>query len=221
MHIQVAGETLILLPERAAFWVGARALLIADAHFGKAAAFRARGVPVPSGTTMFNLDMLTQLAARHTAQELIFLGDFLHARESKAPATLAALHAFRDRHPALQLTLVRGNHDDRAGDPPASLRIQVVNEPLLRGPFALCHTPQQVAAAYVLAGHIHPSVRITSGTEGARLPCFWFGECSAVLPAFGAFTGTYRVLPQQHDRVFAVASDTVLHVPTHLLATAA
>lgn len=221
MHIEVAGETLLLLPQRAAYWPAARALLFADAHFGKAAAFRAKGVPVPRGTTAANLATLARLVHTHGVREVIFLGDFLHARAAKAPATLAALHEFRTQHPALAITLVRGNHDDHAGDPPPELQFDVVNEPLLRGPFALCHVPQQVHGTYALAGHIHPSVRIASGAEGARLPCYWFGEHTGVLPAFGAFTGTYRVSPQPHDRVFAVADDTVLQVPTHLLATAA
>ena len=39
------------------------------------------------------------------------------------------------------MTLIRGNHDKRAGDPPASLNIRVVPEPLLLGPFALQHEP--------------------------------------------------------------------------------
>jgi metallophosphoesterase superfamily enzyme len=39
--------------------------------------------------------------------------------------------------------LVRGNHDSRAGDPPASLGIRVVDEPFAVGPFAACHHPQR------------------------------------------------------------------------------
>jgi DNA ligase-associated metallophosphoesterase len=221
MHIEVAGELLQLLPQRAAVWPAARTLLIADAHFGKAAAFRAKGVPVPRGTTAANLATLAQLVHAYGARELIFLGDFLHARAARADATLAALREFRAQHPALAMTLVRGNHDDHAGDPPLELRIDVVNEPLLRGPFALCHVPQQVPGSYALAGHIHPCVWISSGMDGARLPCYWFGEHTGVLPAFGAFTGAYRVSPQPHDRIFAVAEDTVLQVPAHLLVTAA
>ncbi|CAN5366364.1 hypothetical protein BH10PSE17_BH10PSE17_35830 [soil metagenome] len=49
--VEQAGERLELLPERAIWWPGERTLLIADVHFGKGAAFRALGVPVPRGTT--------------------------------------------------------------------------------------------------------------------------------------------------------------------------
>lgn len=49
--IQCAGEAVWLLPERALWWPAQRMLMVADAHFGKAATFRARGVPVPAGST--------------------------------------------------------------------------------------------------------------------------------------------------------------------------
>ncbi len=35
--VDIAGERLVLLPERAAFWERASTLLVADAHWGKAA----------------------------------------------------------------------------------------------------------------------------------------------------------------------------------------
>ena len=51
MDIELAGATLRLLPGRAAFLPAERALLVADAHLGKAHSFRRQGVPVPAGTT--------------------------------------------------------------------------------------------------------------------------------------------------------------------------
>lgn len=218
MQIQCAGETLVLLSARALLWPRLHCLLVADAHVGKAAAFRAKGVPVPRGTTAANLALLSKLIAAHTVREIVFLGDFLHAAQSKTPSVLAALQNFRAQHRHLTITLVRGNHDSHAGDPPASLDMQVVNEPLLRAPFALCHVPQQVSGHYAWAGHLHPAVRIATRSEGARLPCFWLGEHCGVLPAFGEFTGAYTITPQAQDRVYAVAGEQVLHVPVHVLA---
>jgi uncharacterized protein len=217
MQIQIAGQNLQLLPQRAVLLCDSHTLLVADAHFGKAAAFRARGVPVPRGTTAENLSLLTSLIAQHAVRELVFLGDFLHARESHAQATLDALLHWRKQHEALPMTLVRGNHDDRAGDPPDVLRFAVVNEPYTRGGFALCHHPQPHAAAYTLAGHLHPSVRLASGIDGARLPCFWFGASVGVLPAFGSFTGTHPIQPATGDRVIALADDRLIEMPVHLL----
>ena len=189
-------------------------LLVADAHFGKAATFRARGVPVPRGTTADNLARLDILIDLHDATSIVFLGDFFHAKEAKARDTLAALTAWRGRRAAIAMTLVRGNHDTRAGDPPASLGIDVVDESWTVGPFSMRHHPTPCDRGYVLAGHLHPGYRIGSRAgDGMRLPCFWFGAEDdsrvGVLPAFGDFTGTWMVDAQPNDRVFVVSPDAV------------
>ena len=51
LNVHVAGEDLLLLPEKAVYWPAEQMLIVADIHFGKAASFRALGVPVPRGTT--------------------------------------------------------------------------------------------------------------------------------------------------------------------------
>jgi len=212
--ILAGGRPLTLLPEKAAFIAASRTLLVADAHIGKAVSFRALGVPVPRGTTTETLAALSALVGRTGARRVVFLGDFLHSARAHAPATLAAVAAWRARHAALDLVLVRGNHDNRAGDPPAALGIRVVDEPLLDDGFALCHHPRPIAGRYVLAGHLHPCVSVgVRSWDHLRLPCFWFGDAVAVLPAFGAFTGMHAVRPAAEDRLYAVADNIVAAMP--------
>ncbi|WP_066331751.1 ligase-associated DNA damage response endonuclease PdeM [Azohydromonas lata] len=210
--VERGGERLRLLAERALWWPAQQALLVADAHFGKAASFRRLGVPVPQGTTGHNLDVLTRLAARHGARRLLVLGDFLHSVHAHAVETLSALSAWREAHAALDITLVRGNHDDRAGDPPPSLGITVVDEPLRLDGLALCHHPRPVSGAYALAGHLHPCITVGRGFERLRLPCFHFTAEVGVLPAFGAFTGMHPVRVARGDEVYAVAGEVVRRV---------
>lgn len=222
LRIRVAQADVILHPSGAALLSADQTLLIADAHFGKAVSFRKLGVPVPSGTTTETLDDLSRVIADTKARKVVFLGDFLHSRRSHAAGTLGALARWRAEHAQLQLTLVRGNHDDRAGDPPPSLDIMVVDEPLMQGTFALCHHPQAIAGAYVLAGHWHPCISVSGRAfERLRLPCFWFGDdtgaapqhATGVLPAFGSFTGMHRIEPRAGDRIFPVADDVVRAIP--------
>ena len=213
MHITLADETLILLPQRALYWPAQRLLAIADIHFGKAASFRALGVPVPAGTTTQNLDALDALLDLHPVEHILFLGDFLHAKAAHASATLGAIRQWRDRHAALRLTLVRGNHDDRAGDPPADLRIAVVDEPHVIGPFAFCHHPQDSAHGHVVAGHVHPVHRLATVGDAARLPCFVIGQRRSILPSFGAFTGGHAITAEIGERLFVAADDRVFAVP--------
>jgi len=212
--ILAGGRPLTLLPEKAAFIAASATLLVADAHIGKAVSFRALGVPVPRGTTSETLAGLSALLHRTGARRIVFLGDFLHSARAHAPATLAAVAAWRAAHRALDLVLVRGNHDDRAGDPPAALGIRVVDEPLLQDGFALCHHPRPVAGQYVLAGHLHPCISVgVRSWDHLRLPCFWFGDAVGVLPAFGAFTGMHAVQGAAEDRLFAVADNMVAAMP--------
>ncbi|MFL9923008.1 ligase-associated DNA damage response endonuclease PdeM [Herbaspirillum lusitanum] len=211
--VSVGGVALTLLPQRALLWRERQLLIVADIHFGKAAAFRSGGIPVPHGTTSANLEELDSLLEQCAITHIVFLGDFLHARTARAAATLSALRRWRDRHPELQLTLVRGNHDHHAGDPPEDLRIDVVDEPLMMDGLALCHHPQLIEGAYVLAGHIHPVIRLRSGRDALRLPCFLFGERMATLPAFGAFTGGYAIEPEAEADIFICTDDRVFRYP--------
>ncbi|MDB5957120.1 ligase-associated DNA damage response endonuclease PdeM [Ramlibacter sp.] len=222
LRIRLAGQDALLHPSGTLFLSAWRTLLVADAHFGKAVSFRKLGVPVPRGTTAGTLDKLDGALADTGASHIVFLGDFLHSVRSHAAGTQGVLHAWRERHPDLGLTLVRGNHDDRAGDPPAALRFTVVDEPLRLGPFALCHHPRPVADAYVLAGHWHPCISVTGRAfERLRLPCFWLGDDSGqlpgqaigVLPAFGNFTGMHRIEPRAGDRIFPIAGELVRALP--------
>ena len=208
--ITVGRQPLTLLPEKAAFLPASRTLLIADAHIGKAVSFRRFGVPVPSGTTRETLRALSALVTRLDVRRIVFLGDFLHSARARAPSTMAVVTQWREAHPRLDLTLVRGNHDSHAGDPPPHLRIEAVDEPLDVDGLLLCHFPQPRAEGYVLAGHLHPCVSLTGRAfDRLRLPCFWFGASVGVLPAFGAFTGMHGVRPAAGDRVFAVTEAQV------------
>ncbi|XVO88708.1 ligase-associated DNA damage response endonuclease PdeM [Pseudomonas palleroniana] len=208
--ITLEKQELWLLADKAIYWPARRCLLIADAHFGKASAYRSLGQPVPQGTTQENLTKLDQLLTAFACEQVIFLGDFLHGPGSHASSTLGVLRAWRERHRELSLTLIRGNHDKRAGDPPADLRIEVVGEPLLMGPFALQHEPDAHASHHVLAGHVHPVYRLRGkGRQSLRLACFQIGKRISLLPAFGAFTGGYPVSSSDDAQVFVIADQDV------------
>lgn len=206
----MAGERLEALAEAALFWPAQKTLFIADPHFGKAASFRAGGIPVPDGTTAGNLARLDQALARTNAGRLICLGDLLHARAGRAEQTVEQVAAWRRRHRELDWLLVRGNHDRHAGDPPPEWAVRCVDAPYEEEPFVLLHEPAECAEGYALAGHVHPAVRIGRGKLAEELPCFLFGKRLALLPAFGEFTGTAIVHPQREDRVIVLADGEVI-----------
>ena len=214
LPVDYGGETVWLLPERALYWPAGRVLFVADIHLGKAATFSALGQPVPAGTTRENLARLSQLLRHYPSSQLVFLGDFLHAAQARTPSVLAELAAWRSEFAALDCVLVRGNHDSRAGDPPASLGIRVVDEPHLLGPFAACHHPQRHATHNVVAGHLHPALNLHGpGRDRARLPCFCIEPGMAILPAFGEFTGGWSVPRETGRSLYAVGGQRVWRLP--------
>ena len=211
--LELAGEEVVLSADRTLHWPRARTLLVADAHIGKAATFRAGGIFVPRGTTTDAFARLDEALARTGATRLVFLGDLLHAREGRSADTLRVVSEWRSSHASLDVVLVRGNHDRAAGDPPESLGIGCVDPPMIEPPFALVHHPKLIDGLFTLAGHVHPAVRLTGpGRQYARLPCFWIRNGGAVLPAFGDFTGVGIIEPTDDDRLFAIADGAVIEV---------
>jgi DNA ligase-associated metallophosphoesterase len=213
LSVSLGGETVELLAERALHWPAARTLFVADVHLGKAAAFRAGGVAIPRGATASDLERLSELLARTGAARLVVLGDFLHAPAGRVAALDAAFLQWRSRHAAIEVLLVRGNHDARAGDPGADWSIRVVAERYLAAPFVLCHEPYDPPAGYALCGHVHPGIRIGDGADSARLPCFVLGRKRALLPAFGRLTGLAMVTPRPAERIVVIGGRRLFELP--------
>lgn len=227
-----AGRTLDLHPEGVVVDAATATAFVADMHLGKPASFRRLGVPVPDGGAVADLERLSAVLRRTGVERLIVLGDFLHDAAARSPETLAAIEAWRARHPELPVVLVRGNHDERAGDPPASLEIECVTEPWDAGGIACRHhppatsaTPSTAATAAeppTLCGHLHPVVVLRGrggrGGRGSaareRCRCFHLMPRTLMLPAFGSFTGGMVVRPRAGDRVFAVGPGVVIEAAT-------
>lgn len=212
LRVDVAGEELWLSAERCIWWPARRTLIVADLHFGKAASFRALGVPVPEKTTDQDLARLAHLIATTGAGRVVLLGDLLHARHGRSAELMDAVGAWRARHAGVEMLLVRGNHDRRAGDPPKEWRIACVDNGHVEAPFVWRHEPEEDDRGYVLAGHIHPAATMFGRGGGLRAPCFWFGSRVGVLPAFGSFTGMKPVRPKRGDGVYVVGEGQVIGV---------
>ena len=210
----IAGERVELFAERALYWPRTRVLFVADVHLGKAAAFRAGGVPLPRGATAADLARLTRLIERTGAARVVILGDFFHARSGRVAALDAAFTAWRAQHAHLEMTLVRGNHDRHAGDPPAHWEIVCVADPHALPPFLGVHHPVAPRTGYALCGHVHPGVWINGlGAQSVRLPCFVVGRRRAILPAFGRFTGLARFEAEDDDVIVAIAGSKLFALP--------
>lgn len=212
MHVAevfVKGEQFLLHPYRALFWPRERWLVVSDLHLGKAAHFRKSGAPLPEGQDAATLHRLDVVMETFQPDRLLILGDLFHSSHNKqwdvfqrwTQAQRTALH------------LVTGNHDILAFEHYEAAGLQVSIDPLRIGPFAWAHKPMEMPDRYSIAGHIHPGVVLKGAArQRLRLPCFLFGERSAILPAFGISTGLYMVKPGSTDGVFSCTERAVLDV---------
>lgn len=224
VDVRWGGEQWRLLHHRAVYWPRQRTLLVADLHLGKPAAFGSAGIPVPHSCP-HDLDRLSAAVACCTdaggVERLVILGDLLHARSGCTREVMDALREWRPRHSRLDVLLVRGNHDDRAGDPPTELGFRIANEPASDpgdGHVRFAHyppnDPHADADTLTMCGHLHPAVRLDGSVSAARWSCFWCTPSAMILPAFGSFTGDKVVRPVEGDRLFAVGPECVAEVPT-------
>jgi DNA ligase-associated metallophosphoesterase len=211
--LKILGQHMILFADRAVFWREESMLILADPHFGKAQCFRDFGIPVPRGTSDVDLQRLSVLMNLCRPHKLLFLGDLIHGRSANFGALNQSFRQWRLYHSIVRLMLVSGNHDLRAGSPPSEFRFDRIAGRIRMDPFVFTHKPESDGRGYVIAGHVHPAVHIRGeGGLRERLPCFCFGTQTALLPAFGSFTGSQIIHPTPEDRVYVIAGDEVIEM---------
>jgi DNA ligase-associated metallophosphoesterase len=204
-------SNLILLPQKALFFEDYRMLLIADLHLGKVNHFRRSGIAVPTSINKKNLELLIELIQQLNPKRVVFLGDLFHSHYNDEWEALGQVV----RHfNACKFELVRGNHDIMSALQYERCHLQV-HEQLELGSFLLTHEPMDVIpkGRYNIYGHIHPGVRLLGkGRQSITLPCFYFGQKEAIMPAFGSFTGYARIPVKKKDKVFIIADQKVIEM---------
>ncbi|MEQ8425324.1 MAG: ligase-associated DNA damage response endonuclease PdeM [Cyclobacteriaceae bacterium] len=211
VKFEINKTDLILLAQKAIFIPAKKILLVADLHLGKVNHFRRSGIAVPTAVNKKNLELLVELINRLKPTRVIFLGDLFHSHYNEEWEAMGqVVRHFGD----CKFELVRGNHDIMSNLQYERSSLTVCNLLELNS-FILTHEPMEAVPAnrYNLAGHIHPGVRLRGkGRQALTVPCFFFGEHQAILPAFGSFTGFVRVPVTKGDKVFIIADRKVLEL---------
>jgi len=207
--IPLEGEILELHPEKVIHWAAEHALLVADLHLGKAESFQSMGVAVPNGHDTEDLVRLESLAVEMGVKRVIVLGDLFHAQISGS-----LLKTFREWASSIQfkIDLVTGNHDRYAESDINKLPLTIHSELLKMGPFRLTHEPARGLRGFNICGHVHPQVRLASGNDSLRLPCFVIDYEQLILPSFGSFTGGFKMDFREGRTFYAVADGKLVEV---------
>ena len=199
-----------LLPEKAIFIPQQKSLLIADAHFGKAAHFRKAGIPIPETLHEEDLIKIQSLIHQCNPSKVYFLGDLFHSDLNESWFTL---EDFLAQFPNVQFILIKGNHDIL---PPAIYQAsnwKIIPEQLELGNLLLTHEPLEniPLTKFNLCGHIHPGIRLHgNGRQKISLPCYFMRPNQLILPAFGRFTGLHLLSCTKNDKTYVVTGSQVM-----------
>jgi len=210
MIIKYKEQTLHLHPLRGIYWEEQDLLFIADLHLGKATHFRKAGISVPSDVTGDNFANLNVIIEDYNPSRVLFLGDLFH---SDLNSTWDLFSIFISSYPDISFELVEGNHDIIDVKLFEQINIPIYTKPLVIGPFIFSHYPLEgiAEALYNFHGHIHPGIQLIGhGRQRIKLPCFHFGTCNCVLPAFGKFTGLANIQAKSADSVYVIAEGEVI-----------
>lgn len=185
---------LLLSSEKVVYSTAHESLFVADVHLGKALSFRRQGLPVPTGTTRVNLDRLTGAINRFKPRTVYFLGDLFHSSDAQSETVMQPFLDWLKQYESIGFVLVEGNHDKKAAGLASKLGLHLVQEPFHLDQFSLCHHPQYFDAQLVLAGHVHPVIKLYEKRRSSvRLPCFAYDGRQLLLPAYGEFTGGHHI----------------------------
>jgi len=213
MIINIQETEILLLPQRAAFFLQQRILVLADMHLGKLVHFRKKGIFAPLRLVNEDLDTMSSLIKTLKPDEVVFLGDLFH---SEANSEYHHFIEVIDLFPNVKFTLTKGNHDII---PEALLRdtkIEVTDEIVLQNNIVLRHQlpKSRPLESFYIIGHIHPGyIFYGKGRQYYTLSCYHHTRHFLILPAFGKHTGLFipDVLPE--DAVYVIMNEEVVRVP--------
>jgi uncharacterized protein len=204
--LRCAGAGMLADPSGALLWPEQALLVVADLHFEKGSSIARGGSLLPPYDTRATLACLEAALARLAPRTVISLGDGFHDPDAclRLPAEdRARLAALVARHDWIWLV---GNHDPR---PPAGVGGRSETELEVAGT-TFRHIPAAAPDGLEIAGHLHPSARVT--VRGRRLarPCFVCDGRRMILPAFGSYTGGLDVFDPAIASLFADGFEVAL-----------
>lgn len=203
-HI-INNNTFTLSSNRLIFWEEKRTLILSDLHLGKTGHFRKSGIAIPQNIFKEDMHRLVDAIQFFKPDNVIIVGDLFHSKLNKE---MDLFVKWRNDLHDLPIQLVKGNHDILTGDWYAKANIEVIQHHLIIDDFYFTHDvwdTQHPEKHFIFSGHVHPSIIIKGiARQALRLPCFYFTNTYAVLPAFGKFTGSFSIKPDKTTSVYAI-----------------
>jgi uncharacterized protein len=183
--LHFGGQKFRVAGERALFWPGRSALIVADLHLEKASWFAMRGQMLPPHDSMATLEGLAAIIVDSGAKEIWCLGDNFHDDEGCARLPAPARSLLAHLTGATRWHWITGNHDQNLPD---GIGGAIVEEAEVDG-LILRHRAEPLERRPELSGHFHPKHRAGSRGRSVSRSCFVKSNNKLILPAFGSLTG--------------------------------
>jgi DNA ligase-associated metallophosphoesterase len=212
--ITIAGEPIMLLPHRAAYWSSTRTLLVADLHLDKCEVMRANGLPIPRAILDEQIARLDAAIRATLARRVLIVGDLLHAPAGLTGPMVDHFAAWRATT-AIDIAIVPGNHDRALTRVAQAWRLTLLPALYEEGPFAFLHDPADRhprTKLFCWCGHIHPAIVLRRAGDSLKLPCFHITPRIGILPAFSTFTAGGPIDRARDDRAYGIADGHVICV---------
>lgn len=216
MIISIRETEILLLPEKAIFFLDQRILVLADMHLGKLVHFRKKGIFAPVRTINEDLETMLSLIKSLEPNEVVFLGDLFHSEaNSEYHHFIEAVELF----PKVQFTLTKGNHDIIPEALFNDTRIEITSEKVLKNNIVLRHQlPKALSLeSFYIIGHIHPGYRFHGmGRQNYTLSCYHRSGHFLTLPAFGKHTGLFTPDFLPEDAIYVIMNEEVVKIPNRM-----
>ncbi len=201
------GQTFILLPQKAIFWLEQKALILGDLHFGKATHFRKNGIAIHNEVAANDFQILENLLQETNPDTVYFIGDLFH---SELNSELELLQTIILKYKAIKFVLLKGNHDiignlvfEKAGI--------IVLDQIKIDKIILSHEPMESAELFNIHGHIHPGIILKGkAKQSLKFPCFYFTKNYVILPAFSSFSGLKIMENKKAEAIFIIANNKII-----------
>ena len=200
--ITINGIELLADRSGALYWPDEGLLVAADLHLEKGSAYATRGLLLPPYDTAATLGQLAWVIAYYDPRTVIALGDSFHDPCGAARLSEEDRRALASVQHGRDWIWVAGNHDPI---PAGSLDGKYV-ESIACGRLQFRHEPSVRPCAGEIAGHLHPSARISQRGRTLIRRCFAASDQRLVLPAFGAYAGGLNIRDYAFLRVFRTLS---------------
>ncbi|MEO8823538.1 MAG: ligase-associated DNA damage response endonuclease PdeM [Ginsengibacter sp.] len=208
-------QTLWLSAARCIFWEEEKILILSDLHLGKSGHFRKSGIGIPQNIFKEDLQKLFSQIQFFNPKIVLIDGDMFHNSTNKE---IDFFLKWRNDIAGVEFYLIMGNHDILPKEFYKEANIEVFENKFELKSFCFIHDishrcKEGEKELFTFSGHIHPGIKMNGfGNQSLMLPCFYFGEKYAVLPAFSAFTGLSKIKPVSTDNVFALVENSVIKI---------